>query len=85
MPADRTPQARQRAVELVDHRCTHGTCARKGSYVLESRCSNCGWTGEIAVTLGHEAAGARSTAQCPRCECRTLRNGNFVRSEAPDA
>ena len=66
---------------LVDHRCSHRGCATRDAYVLESRCSNCGWEGEILVTVGHEASGTRSTGRCPQCECQRLRNGNFVRRE----
>lgn len=82
MPSD--PQPRQSSPDVVDHRCRHGSCKRKGAYVVESTCSNCGWKGEVIVTLGHEAAGTRSTARCPRCECYRLMNGNFVRTEPAD-
>lgn len=71
--------------ELVDHRCRAKWCQGKDAYVLESRCANCGWTGESMITVGHESSGMRSTAECPRCECRRLVHGNFVRRVSTDS
>lgn len=56
---DRGPSAPGDAVETIDHRCDAIGCASRGAYVLESCCSNCGWTGEIVITVNHEAAGTR--------------------------
>lgn len=47
----------------------------KGSYSLPGRCSNCGWTGEMKISLGFEAPtfgiGGRCE-RCPNCGCRTV-------------
>ena len=84
LPAPRSPRPTIRQVPTrIDHQCSARECARKEIYVLEARCFNCQWEGEIAVTVGHEVSGTGSTARCPRCECRRIHNGNFIGREAP--
>jgi hypothetical protein len=61
----------------IDARCTHGTCASRNHYVMTASCSNCEWEGLILIRNGHEKRDAERSAQCPRCQCRTVKAGTF--------
>lgn len=62
--------------EVLDLRCSAGTCARRGAYVVNGRCGNCGWEGEVIVSKSHENP---RRARCPRCECARVDGVGFVR------
>lgn len=62
----------------IDRRCNDTMCERKGHYVVQGRCSNCGWEGYVWITLGHDKVDRCIQAECPRCECRKIRPGEYV-------
>jgi predicted Zn-ribbon and HTH transcriptional regulator len=66
--------------QIIDRTCRHGICEHRGQYVVEARCTNCGWDGRLRTTMGHEAWKMANRAECPRCGCRSIKAGAFVES-----
>lgn len=62
----------------IDARCGHRNCAHKNHYVMAAHCDNCGWDGLLLITNGHETRDVARSAACPRCECKSVRAGEFV-------
>jgi hypothetical protein len=63
---------------LVDRRCGHDWCARKGVYRMIGGCSNCGAEPLLGLfTATHEARGG----DCPTCGCDRL---HWDRLATPD-
>lgn len=70
-------------VEIVDDTCSTGGCEFKDTYRVKVSCGNCGWEGEMRSTCGHRPnTGLGGTADCPRCECSPLYQGDFVVRES---
>lgn len=65
-------------VGYIDARCTFSRCGHKTHYVVMGRCTNCAWEGYVWVSSGHEKVDVCGRAECPRCECRTIKAGEFV-------
>lgn len=54
----------------VRRTCGHLDCKGKGTYSVAVSCTNCGWTGRLALTKGHEFT--RWAEPCPGCGCDCL-------------
>lgn len=63
---------------LIDGRCGDDVCSRE-SYIVSVRCGNCGLEGELQCTKGHEAWRTANWEKCPRCECKNLNAGDYLR------
>lgn len=66
-------------IETLDATCPICEDNRKGRYVMTARCGNCGWTGEVTLSNGHETY--NSMPPCLRCKTSRVKSGEFVRSE----
>lgn len=52
----------------LDATCSTCNDRGRGTYVLLGKCRNCGWSGEVELSKGHQFY----SADCPYCECRTV-------------
>lgn len=69
---------------VIDRTCGHDACEHEGRYYVHARCTNCKWEGEMRITKGHEAWRAATRAECPRCGCRSVSTGDWLRWEPAD-
>jgi hypothetical protein len=75
------PLESQSNSSVIDRTCGDEMCKFEGRYYVAAHCTNCGWKGEMRITKGHEAWRVRSQAKCPRCKCRSVATGDWLRDE----
>lgn len=70
------------SIETMDLTCSHRNCSTKGTYTLAGECTNCGWTGWVTLTQGHERPKSLSGARCVICDTRCVIANRELRTEA---
>lgn len=56
--------------DVIDLTCSTCEARQRGTYTLPAACRNCGWTGYVRLSRGHERP---IGAECPVCGCRNVR------------